>query len=180
MLVNRLWRQIHNVKPVRDRRIFSRPGSVKSWVPNFKFKTVKLILTAGRVIEKIIKENKNRVVTYINPIFRFETQTFNGGYKSFTLFYRSQAPLSITLLFLDHISQVSYKYQETFKVLGKTFLFILPLLIKIKNVLGVWVLQFQTIRYFLSYIRTLMTVVLHFLFKINTVHFSLRCSRPTH
>ena len=39
-LVNRLWRQIHKDKPVRDRRIFSRPGSVKSWVPNFKLKTV--------------------------------------------------------------------------------------------------------------------------------------------
>ena len=31
-----------------------------------------------------------------------------------------------------------------------------------------------------GYIRTLITVVLHFLFEINTVHFSLRCSRRTH
>ena len=35
-----LWRQNHNDKPVRVRRIFSRSGSVKSSVPNFKFKTV--------------------------------------------------------------------------------------------------------------------------------------------
>ena len=31
-----LWRRNHNDKPVKVRRIFSRPGSVKSWVPNFK------------------------------------------------------------------------------------------------------------------------------------------------
>ena len=35
-----LWRQNHNDKPVRVHRIFSRPGSVKSWVPNFKIRTV--------------------------------------------------------------------------------------------------------------------------------------------
>ena len=43
-------------------------------------------------------------MTYIYPIFRFATLTFNEVYKSFTVFYRSQAPLSTTLLFLDHIS----------------------------------------------------------------------------
>ena len=31
-----LGRQNYNDKPVKGRRIFSRPGSVKSWVPNFK------------------------------------------------------------------------------------------------------------------------------------------------
>ena len=71
-LQKHLWRQNHNDKPVRVSRIFSRPGSVKSWVPNFKLKTYsKLILTTGRVIEKINKENKNKVVNYICPIFRF-------------------------------------------------------------------------------------------------------------
>ena len=55
VLVNRLRRQIHNEKQVRDRRMFSRTGRVNSWEPNFKFKTVKLILTAGRVVEKINK-----------------------------------------------------------------------------------------------------------------------------
>ena len=30
---------------------------------------------------KIYKENKNEVVNYIFPIFRFATQTFNAGYK---------------------------------------------------------------------------------------------------
>ena len=35
-----LWGQNHNDKPVRVRLIFSRCGSVKSWVPNFKLKTV--------------------------------------------------------------------------------------------------------------------------------------------
>ena len=40
-----------------------------------------MILTAGRVIEKKNIENKNNVVNYICPIFRFATQTFNGGYK---------------------------------------------------------------------------------------------------
>ena len=40
-----------------------------------------MILTAGRVIDKIKKENKNKVVNYICPIYQFATQTFNGGYK---------------------------------------------------------------------------------------------------
>ena len=31
-----LWRQNHNDKPVRVCRIFSRPGSVKSWVQSYK------------------------------------------------------------------------------------------------------------------------------------------------
>ena len=31
-------------------------------------------------MEKIKKE-QNKVVNYICPIFRFATQTFNGGYK---------------------------------------------------------------------------------------------------
>ena len=31
-------------------------------------------------MEKIKKENKNKVVNYICPIFRFATQPFNGGY----------------------------------------------------------------------------------------------------
>ena len=44
-------------------------------------KLSKLILTAGRVIEEIKKENKNEVVNYICRIFRFATQIFNGGYK---------------------------------------------------------------------------------------------------
>ena len=40
-----------------------------------------MILTAGREIEKIKKEYKNKVVNYICPIFQFATQTFNGGYE---------------------------------------------------------------------------------------------------
>ena len=36
---------------------------------------------AGGVIEKLKKEIKNKMVNYICPIFRFATQTFNGGYK---------------------------------------------------------------------------------------------------
>jgi len=32
-------------------------------------------------MEKIKKENKNNVVNYICPIFRFATQTFNWGYE---------------------------------------------------------------------------------------------------
>ena len=31
-------------------------------------------------MEKINKENKNKVVNYICPIFWFATQTFNWGY----------------------------------------------------------------------------------------------------
>ena len=38
-----------------------------------------MILTAGREIEKIKKEYKNKVVNYICPIFQFATPTFNGG-----------------------------------------------------------------------------------------------------
>ena len=30
---------------------------------------------------KIKKENKTKMVNYICPIFRFATQTFNGGYE---------------------------------------------------------------------------------------------------
>ena len=33
------------------------------------------------MIEKIKKENKNKVENYICAILRFATQTFNGGYK---------------------------------------------------------------------------------------------------
>ena len=33
------------------------------------------------MIEKIKKENKNKVVNYICPIFRLAKQTFNGSYK---------------------------------------------------------------------------------------------------
>ena len=33
-------------------------------------------------MEKINKENKNKVVNYICPIFWFVTQTFNWGYKA--------------------------------------------------------------------------------------------------
>ena len=40
------------------------------------------MLTAGRVVGKTKKEKKNKMVNYICPIFRFATQTFNGGYKS--------------------------------------------------------------------------------------------------
>ena len=40
-----------------------------------------MILTTGRVIKKIKKENENKVVNKICPIFRFATQTFNGGSK---------------------------------------------------------------------------------------------------
>ena len=46
-----LWRQNHCDKPVRVSRVFSRPGSVKSSIPNKKKKNSTLILTAGRVIE---------------------------------------------------------------------------------------------------------------------------------
>ena len=37
---------------------------------------------AERVMGKIKKENKNKMVNSICPIFRFATKTFNGGYKS--------------------------------------------------------------------------------------------------
>ena len=40
-----------------------------------------MILTAGRVIEKIKRENKNKVVKYVCPIFQFATQTFNESHK---------------------------------------------------------------------------------------------------
>ena len=64
------------------RQIFSGPGSIKFAVPNFKIKTVRTD-SYGRksnrkVIEKINKENKNKMVNYICPIFRFATQIFNG------------------------------------------------------------------------------------------------------
>ena len=39
-----------------------------SGVPNFRI-----------MIEKIKEENKTEMVSYICPIFRFATQTFNGG-----------------------------------------------------------------------------------------------------
>ena len=42
------------------------------WDQSLNLKS-KLILTAGRVLEKIKKENKNKVVNYICPIFRFAT-----------------------------------------------------------------------------------------------------------
>ena len=66
-----LWRQNPNNKPVRVSRIFSRSGSVKSSIPNFNINNSKLILTAGRLIGKIKKENKNKnkMVNYICPIF---------------------------------------------------------------------------------------------------------------
>ena len=38
-----------------------------------------MILTAGREIEKIKKEYKNKVVNYICAIFPLATQTFNEG-----------------------------------------------------------------------------------------------------
>ena len=41
-----------------------------------------MIRTAGGVIDKINKENKNKVVNYTFPIFRSATQTFNGGKKA--------------------------------------------------------------------------------------------------
>ena len=57
-----LWRQNHNDKPVKVSRIFSRPGSVKSWVPNFEIKTVNFSLRQELgVIEKIHKENTNKI-----------------------------------------------------------------------------------------------------------------------
>ena len=40
-----------------------------------------MILTSGRVIEKIKKENKNKAVNYICTIFQFATQTFKRGYN---------------------------------------------------------------------------------------------------
>ena len=43
---------------------------------------------AGRVIEKIKEENKNKVVKYICPIFRFATQTFNGDKKKYEYRYK--------------------------------------------------------------------------------------------
>ena len=42
------------------------------WDQSLNLKS-KLILTAGRVLGKIQKENKNKVVNYICPIFRFAT-----------------------------------------------------------------------------------------------------------
>ena len=56
------------------------PGIVYYWILILKLKS-KLILTAGRVMEEIQKENKNKVVNYICLIFWFATQTFKGGYK---------------------------------------------------------------------------------------------------
>ena len=32
-------------------------------------------------MEKLYRKKKNKVMNYICPIFRFATQTFNGGYK---------------------------------------------------------------------------------------------------
>ena len=41
-------------------------------------KNSKLILAAGRVIEKIKKENKNKVGNYICPIFRLQHKLSTG------------------------------------------------------------------------------------------------------
>ena len=37
---------------------------------------------AERLMVKIKKENKNKMVNYICPIFWFATQTFNGAIKA--------------------------------------------------------------------------------------------------
>ena len=80
----RLWRQNRNNKPLRVSRIFIRPGSVKSSIPNFNIKNSKLIPTAGRVIGKIKKENKNKMVNYICPIFSTAQFTTNAKIANFT------------------------------------------------------------------------------------------------
>ena len=57
---------------------WTRAGSVKSSIPNFKICFSKPILTGGRVREKREKENRIKVVNYICLLFRFATQTFHG------------------------------------------------------------------------------------------------------
>ena len=42
-----LWRQNHNDKPARVRRIFSIPGSLKSSMPNFKIRDCAIIIWRG-------------------------------------------------------------------------------------------------------------------------------------
>ena len=57
-----LWRQNHDDKLVRVSGIFSRPRSVTSSVlTKYSNYNSKLILTAGRVIGKRKKENKNKM-----------------------------------------------------------------------------------------------------------------------
>ena len=55
-----LWRQNHNDKPARVRRIFSIPGSVKSSMPNFKIRDCAIIIRRGgwktRVIQQKLRQ----------------------------------------------------------------------------------------------------------------------------
>ena len=66
--------QTHNNKPVRAGQVFSTPGSIKSSKPNIKIGKVDLSLRAGRVIEKIKKENGNKMVHYIKFALHFPFQ----------------------------------------------------------------------------------------------------------
>ena len=52
-----------------------------------------MILTAGREIEKIKKEYKNKVVNYICAIFPLATQTFNEGCEKKMNDYPQLAPM---------------------------------------------------------------------------------------
>lgn len=65
------WMQTHNNKPVRVGQVFSTPGSIKSSKPNIKIGKVDWSLRAGRVIEKIKKENGNKMVHYIKFALHF-------------------------------------------------------------------------------------------------------------
>lgn len=70
--------QNHSDKPVRASWLFSRPGSVKFSLPNFKMKikTVNWSFKAGRGIEKINKETKIKW-GYNSPLnFSLVTKTF--------------------------------------------------------------------------------------------------------
>ena len=75
--------QNHSDKPVRASWLFSRPGSVKSSLPNFKMKikTVNWSFKAGRGIEKIKKQTKIKW-GYNSPLnFSLVTKNFRKLYN---------------------------------------------------------------------------------------------------
>ena len=51
-----VWRQNHNDKPVKVHWIFSRPGSVKSWGPNFKLSST--VLKNSKLIWSLRQEER--------------------------------------------------------------------------------------------------------------------------
>ena len=62
------WRQNHNDKPVGVRRIFSRPGSVKTRVPNFKLtKLIFLPIAWSRGYIFAVWAGVRKVVTFRTP-----------------------------------------------------------------------------------------------------------------